>query len=129
MLKKIIIHTLIISFLLSGCYSWEVVQRPELNSELRITTKDKEQFELETWQKTEEYIIGLSDDSKEDNNNLPLKIKIADIDKVEVKYLDGLNTTLFICGSTILFTFAAYGMYYFFDKVKSGMRLKIKLPL
>ena len=122
MCKKIISHLLIFSFLLSGCYSWEIVQEPELNSELRITTKNNEQYEFKSWKQNEDYIYGITDDVEEVNSDdLQIRINKADIDQVEVKYLDGLNTTLFICGSAVVVTFAAYGMYYVSDKVKAVM--------
>ena len=121
MLNQILTYALIISFLLSGCYSWDIVQMPEKDAELRITTKDNEQFELDTWQQTEEYIIGHSENSKEDNYKTPRKIKLADIDIVEEKSFDVVKTTLFVSGSAAVLAFAAYGMYYVSDKIKAVM--------
>ena len=117
MYKKIIVFALIFSFLLSGCYSWELVQEPNQDSTIRITTKNNEVYEMSDWNEEEECIIGDAGETKIEGKfteRLKTKINKSEIVQIEEEYLNGFKTTLLCIGSLylILNVFAcAYGFY------------------
>jgi hypothetical protein len=104
MCKKIISHLLILSILLTGCYSWELVQEPEANSTIRVTTKDNEVYQMSEWEDKNEQIIGDAGEIKREGRftqELITKINKKDITKYEVRYVDG-SKTLIVLGGLIL---------------------------
>lgn len=105
MYKSIITYFLILSIIITGCYSWELVQEPELDSTIKITTKNNEVYEMSIWQEEADNIVGDAGETKREGRftkQLQTKINKGDIDKVEVRYVDGLKTLLFLAGTLIV---------------------------
>ena len=101
MYKKIISHLLILSFLLTGCYSWEIVQEPDPNSTIRVTTKNQKVYEMSEWEDSNEQIIGDAGETKRQGRfttKLQTRINKKDVNKYEVQKLDELNTIILIIG-------------------------------
>lgn len=99
MCVKIISYLLIFSILLTGCYSWELVQEPEQDSTIKITTQDQQIYEMTDWQETEDFIIGDTGETKRDGRfttMLQTRIHKREINKYEIKKIDDLNTIILI---------------------------------
>ena len=101
MCKKMISPLLILSILLTGCYSWEIVQQPELDSTIRITTKDGKVYRMSEWEDKNGQITGDAGEIKREgrfHSELITKINKVDINQYEVSKFDGLKTLIVIGG-------------------------------
>ena len=110
--KKIITLVLIWSLLFTGCYSWEIIETPEPDSHIKITTQNYEIFEMPSWSEDGDYIVGDAGETKREGRTTPkLKTRIYknDIYQYEEKKLDVLNTAILLVGTAALAFVIAFG--------------------
>jgi hypothetical protein len=98
--------------LFNGCHTWELVETPEIDKHIKITTNDFDIYEMLSWSEDEDYIIGYTGETKrEGKETIKLKTKISknDILKIEEKKLHVLNTTILLVGTAaIIFALIFY---------------------
>ena len=104
MKKKFLTCTVISVALLTSCSSWEVVETPELNSTIKITTNEGKIFEMSKWTEEPEYFEGFTGETKREGNLLlkyQTKVNKKDIKMLEEQKYDGSKTLLFSIGAVI----------------------------
>jgi hypothetical protein len=110
--KKIITLVLIWSLLFTGCSTWEIIETPEPDSHIKITTQNYEVFEMPSWSEEGEYIVGDAGETKrEGRTTLKVKTRIYknDIYQYEEKKFDVLNTAILLVGTAALAVVIAVG--------------------
>jgi len=113
--KIIITLVLILSLLFTGCYSWEIIETPEPESHIKITTQNYEVYELTSWSNEGKYIVGDAGETiREGTSTLKVKTRIYknDIYQYEEKKFDVLNTTILLTTAlVIVVAFVSYDIY------------------
>ena len=110
--KKFICMNLIWMILLTGCHTWELVETPETDTHIKITTNNFDIYEMLSWSEDEDYIIGYAGETeREGKETIKLKTKINknDILKIEEKNFHVLNTAILLVGTAaIIFALIFY---------------------